>query len=69
MDKDTIDDFIRITPPKKDKVIRKIYTPKEIVWIIQKHFNDYMGWSKLSRSEMLLLWEFSNMLIREFKDD
>lgn len=62
-------DYIQLDKPKTDRVIRELYTPKEIVGIIQKSFMEYNGWSKLTRSELLLVWEFSNNLIGKFKDD
>ena len=64
------DDFIQFRKPLKDKkAIRKLYTPKEIVHIIQLAFNEEMGQGDLSRSEKLLLWESFNRLIMRFKDD
>ena len=54
---------------KDDRVIREIYTPKEIVHIIQTSFMTYNAQCKLSRSELLLINDFANMLIGRFKDD
>lgn len=62
-------DYIELDSSKKeDRVIRNIYTPKEVVKIIQKVFRDNMAYD-LSRSERLLLWDFGNQIIMEFKDD
>ena len=64
------DDFIPLEKPKKDdKVIRKMYTPKEIVKNIQKHFEQECKLADFTRSEMLLLWDSYNRLIWCFKDD
>lgn len=65
------EDFIDIHEgmKKDDRVIRDMYTPKEIASIIQVAFQGYNVTNKLTRSEMLLVWEFSNLLIRRFKDD
>lgn len=63
-------DYIELDKPKTDdRVIRELYTPKEVVGIIHRCFNQYNGIGKLTRGEFLLLWEFSNWLVREFKDD
>ena len=63
-------DYIKLdAPEKKDNIIRQTYIPKEIVGIIQKEFMSYCGYNHLTRSERLLIWEFSNGLIRWFKDD
>lgn len=61
--------MIELDKPKNDRIIRELYTPKEVVGIIQRCFNDYNGMCKLTRGEVLLLWEFSNWLVGEFKDD
>ena len=65
----TESDFIQLEQPKKDKVIRKIYTPKEVVKMIQEHFNQEQGMYAMSRTEKLLLWDSYNRLIWWFKDD
>lgn len=60
--------FIQLEQPKKeDRVIRKVYTPKEVVKIISDHFK--LEQHTLSRTEMLLLWDSYNRLIWWFKDD
>ena len=64
------DDFIPLEKPKKDdRVIRKVYTPKEIVRNIQKHFEQEYKLADFTRSEMLLLRDSYNRLIWWFKDD
>ena len=64
------DDFIPLEKPKKDdRVIRKMYTPKEIVKNIQKHFEQECKLADFTRSEILLLWDSYNRLIWWFKDD
>ena len=64
------DDFIPLEKPKKDdRVIRKVYTPKEIVRNIQKHFEQECKLADFTRGEMLLLWDSYNRLIWWFKDD
>ena len=65
----TESDFIQLEQPKKDRVIRKIYTPKEVVKMIQEHFNQEQGMYAMSRTEKLLLWDSYNRLIWRFKDD
>ena len=65
----TESDFIQLEQPKKDKVIRKIYTPKEVVKMIQEHFNQEQGMYAMSRTEKLLLWDSYNRLIWWFNDD
>ena len=65
----TESDFIQLEQPKKDRVIRKIYTPKEVVKMIQEHFNQEQGMYAMSRTEKLLLWDSYNRLIWWFKDD
>lgn len=63
-------DFIQLEQPKKDdRVIRTMYTPKEIVRNIQKHFEQECKLADFTRSEMLLLWDSYNRLIWWFKDD
>lgn len=63
-------DYIQFRKPLKDKkAIHKLYTPKEIVYIIQLAFNEEMVYNDLSRGEKLLLWDSFNSLIRRFKDD
>ena len=63
-------DFIQLEKPKKeDRVIRTMYTPKEIVKNIQKHFEQECKLADFTRSEMLLLWDSYNRLIWWFKDD
>ena len=62
-------DYIELDYPKKeDRVIKNIYTPKEVVKITQKVYANHMRYN-LSRSERLLLWDFANHIIMEFKDD
>ena len=62
--------FIKLEQPKKDnRVIRTMYTPKEIVKNIQKHFEQECKLADFTRSEMLLLWDSYNRLIWWFKDD
>lgn len=62
-------DYIELDSSKKeDKTIRDIYTPKEVVKIIQEVYANHMRYN-LSRSEHLLLWDFANHIIMEFKDD
>ena len=64
------DDFIPLEKPKKDdRVIKTMYTPKEIVKNIQKHFEQECKLADFTRSEMLLLWDSYNRLIWWFKDD
>lgn len=62
-------DFIKLHSEKKDRTIHTVYTPKEIAHIITVHFNGYMGWHKLTHGEKLIVWDFANNLIGEFKDD
>ena len=63
-------DYIKLDKPEKeDRVIRQLYTPKEIVGTIQKTFNEYNSWRKLTNGDTLLLAEFCNWLIWGFKDD
>ena len=64
------DDFIPLEKPKKDdRVIRKMYTPKEVVKIINDHFKLEQDLYTMSRAEKLLLWDSYNRLIWWFKDD
>ena len=62
------DDFISIDKPKKDRVIREMYTPKEVVKIIRDIYK-FMIDIGLTQSEKALLREVFNTLIWEFKDD
>ena len=63
-------DFIQLEQSKKeDRIIRTMYTPKEIVKNIQKHFEQECKLADFTRSEMLLLWDSYNRLIWWFKDD
>ena len=62
--------FIQLEQPKKeDRVIRKLYTPKEVVKIISDHFELEQNMHHMSRTEKLLLWDSYNRLIWWFKDD
>lgn len=62
--------FIKLEQPeKKDNVIRTMYTPKEIVKIIQKHYQTEMSIYTTTRCERLMLWDSYNRLIGWFKDD
>ena len=62
--------FIQLEQPKKeDRVIRKVYTPKEVVKIISDHFELEQNMYHMSRTEKLLLWDSYNRLIWWFKDD
>lgn len=63
-----INDFLHPDKPPKDRIIREVYTPKEIVHIIRETF-DYLNHSGLSYSERLLVSVAFNTLIGEFKDD
>ena len=64
------DDFIQPDEPKKDnKVIRKMYTPKEVVKMIKDHFELEQTIYTMSRAEKLLLADSYNRLIWWFKDD
>ena len=64
------DDFIPLEKPKKDdRVIRTMYTPKEVVKMIKDHFELEGTMFKMSRSEKLLLMDSYNRLIWWFKDD
>ena len=65
----TESDFIQLEQPKKDKVIRKIYTPKEVVKMIKDHFDLEQEMYDMSRAEKLLLLDSYNRLIWWFKDD
>ena len=65
----TESDFIQLEQPKKDRVIRKIYTPKEVVKMIKDHFELENTLFDMSRSEKLLLRDSYNRLIWWFKDD
>ena len=63
-------DFIQLEKPKKeDRVIRTMYTPKEVVKIIKDHFELENNLFDMSRSEILLLMDSYNRLIWWFKDD
>lgn len=63
-------DFIQLDRlNKEDRIIRTMYTPKEIVKNIQKHFEQECKLADFTRSEMLLLWDSYNRLIWWFKDD
>ena len=63
-------DFIQLEKPKKeDRVIRTMYTPKEVVKIIKAHFELENDLFDMSRSEILLLMDSYNRLIWCFKDD
>ena len=63
-------DFIPVDKPnKKDRIIRTMYTPKEVVKIIKDHFEMEQELYAMSRTEKLLLWDSYNRLIWWFKDD
>ena len=63
-------DFIQLEKPKKeDRVIRTMYTPKEVVKIIKAHVELENDLFDMSRSEILLLMDSYNRLIWWFKDD
>ena len=63
-------DFIQLEKPKKeDRVIRTMYTPKEVVKMIKDHFELENDIFDMSRSEILLLMDSYNRLIWWFKDD
>ena len=63
-------DFIQLEKPKKeDRVIRTMYTPKEVVKMIKDHFELENNLFNMSRSEILLLMDSYNRLIWWFKDD
>ena len=64
------DDFIQPDKPnKEDEIIRTMYTPKEVVKMINDHFKLEQDLYTMSRSEMLFLWDSYNRLIWWFKDD
>lgn len=64
------DDFIPLEKPnKEDRVIRTMYTPKEVVKMIKDHFELEQNMYAMSRTEKLLLWDSYNRLIWWFKDD
>ena len=64
------DDFINLNNENKnDRVIRKLYTPKEVVKIIKDMFEVEISRSDLTYSEKLLIWNCYNDLIWCFKDD
>lgn len=59
-------------PPRKtkrrdDRVIRSIYTPKEIHYVITVAFQEFIR-NEMSLSEELLLKEFANLLLGKFED-
>ena len=54
--------------PHSERIIRKIYTPKEIRKIIETEYNNHVNYHKLTRSESLLLWHFANQIWRYFYD-
>lgn len=63
-------DFIQLEKPnKEDRVIRTMYTPKEVVKMIKDHFELENNIFDMSRSEILLLMDSYNRLIWWFKDD
>ena len=62
-------DFIPVDKPNKDRIIRTMYTPKEVVKIIKDHFEMEQEMYTMSRTEKLLLWDSYNRLIWWFKDD
>ena len=63
-------DFIQLEKPKKeDRVIKTMYTPKEVVKMIKDHFELENDIFDMSRSEILLLMDSYNRLIWWFKDD
>ncbi len=49
--------------PHKDRVIHKVYTPKEINHIVGDTFQGYKDYHNLTRSELLLIWEFANEIL------
>lgn len=64
------DDYIKPdTWSKNDRVIRKLYTPKEVVKIIKDMFEFEISRSDLTYSEKLLIGNCYNDLIWCFKDD
>lgn len=70
LEKPKKDDFIPLEKPKKDdRVIRTMYTPKEVVKMIKDHFELEQDMYTMSRAEKLLLWDSYNRLIWWFKDD
>ena len=64
------DDYIKPNSwSKNDRVIRKLYTPKEVVKMIQDFFELEVKICDLTHSEKLLLMDSLNRLIWWFKDD
>ena len=59
----------RNMPESEDRVIHSVYTPKEINHILRETTNDYVEFSKLTRSEYLLIWEFINYIYEVFNDE
>lgn len=55
-------------PKPKDRIIRKVYTPKEVVKIINDTYH-FLADMDLTYSEKALLRDAFNTLVWEFKDD
>lgn len=64
------DDYIKPNSwSKNDRVIRKLYTPREVVKMIRDFFELEVEICDLTHSERLLLMDSLNRLIWWFKDD